>query len=161
MKTPLAATFPSFRDSIRNAADIDATIDFKASFDSLEIMEGVTRHFFLRALIDESMGSQTDWNAVDSLMLKALAAASKVARYRHAQLSAIKLAGDINAKVTDGASLDDLLVKIKGSWRSSTDPRADYRIGGCGRAAGLRTRQHIRSRRLVWKPQRPLDGTRA
>jgi hypothetical protein len=114
MKTPLAATFPSFRDSIRNAADIDATIDFKASFDSLEIMEGVTRHFFLRALIDESMGSQTDWNAVDSLMLKALAAASKVARYRHAQLSAIKLAGDINAKVTDGASLDDLLVKIKG-----------------------------------------------
>ena len=114
MKTPLAATFPSFRDSIRNAADIDATIDFKASFDSLEIMEGVTRHFFLRALIDESMGSQTDWNAFDSLMLKALAAASKVARYRHAQLSAIKLAGDINAKVTDGASLDDLLVKIKG-----------------------------------------------
>jgi hypothetical protein len=114
MKTPLAATFPSFRDSIRNAADIDATIDFKASFDSLEIMEGVTRHFFLRALIDESMGSQTDWNAVDSLMLKALAAAEKVARYRHAQLSAIKLAGDINAKVTDGASLDDLLVKIKG-----------------------------------------------
>lgn len=114
MKTPLAATFPSFRDSIRNAADIDATIDFKASFDSLEIMEGVTRHFFLRALIDESIGSQTDWNAVDSVMLKALAAASKVARYRHAQLSAIKLAGDINAKVTDGASLDDLLVKIKG-----------------------------------------------
>ena len=114
MKTPLAETFPSFRDSIRNAADIDATIDFKASFDSLEIMEGVTRHFFLRALIEESMGSQTDWNAVDSLMLKALAAAEKVARYRHAQLSAIKLAGDINAKVTDGASLDDLLVKIKG-----------------------------------------------
>jgi hypothetical protein len=114
MKTPLAETFPSFRDSIRNAADIDGTIDFKASFDSLEIMEGVTRHFFLRALIEESMGSQTDSNAVDSLMLKALAAAEKVARYRHAQLSAIKLAGDINAKVTDGASLDDLLVKIKG-----------------------------------------------
>lgn len=114
MKTPLAETFPSFRDSIRNAADIDATIDFKASFDSLEIMEGVTRHFFLRALIEESMGSQTDWNAVDSLMLKALAAASKVARYRHAQLSAIKLAGNINANVTDGTSLDDLLLKIKG-----------------------------------------------
>ena len=94
----MAETFPSFRDSIRNAADIDGTIDFKASFDSLEIMEGVTRHFFLRALIDESMGSQTDWNAVDSVMLKALAAASKVARYRHAQLSAIKLAGDITPR---------------------------------------------------------------
>jgi hypothetical protein len=98
MKTPLAETFPSFRDSIRNAADIDGTIDFKASFDSLEIMEGVTRHFFLRALIEESMGSQTDSNAVDSLMLKALAAAEKVARYRHAQLSAIKLAGDITPR---------------------------------------------------------------
>jgi hypothetical protein len=98
MKTSLAETFPSFRDSIRNAADIDGTIDFKASFDSLEIMEGVTRHFFLRALIEESMGSQTDSNAVDSLMLKALAAAEKVARYRHAQLSAIKLAGDITPR---------------------------------------------------------------
>jgi hypothetical protein len=98
MKTPLAETFPSFRDSIRNAAGIDATIDFKALFDSLEIMEGVTRHFFLRALIEESMGSQTDSNAVDSLMLKALAAAEKVARYRHAQLSAIKLAGDITPR---------------------------------------------------------------
>jgi hypothetical protein len=133
MKTPLAATFPSFRDSIRNAADIDATIDFKASFDSLEIMEGVTRHFFLRALIDESMGSQTDWNAVDSLMLKALAAASKVARYRHAQLSAIKLAGDINAKVTDGASLDDLLVKIKGELQKLKPilgPTIELEVGG-------------------------------
>ena len=61
-------------------------------------MEGVTRHFFLRALIEESMGSQTDSNAVDSLMLKALATAEKVARYRHAQLSAIKLAGDITPR---------------------------------------------------------------
>ena len=47
------------------------------------------RHFYLRALIEERMGCLTDWNAVDSLMLKALAAAEKVARYRHAQLSAI------------------------------------------------------------------------
>ena len=90
MKTPLAEIFPSFKDSIRNAADIDATIDFKASFDSLEIMEGVTRHFFLRALIDESMGSQTDWNAVDSPMLKALAAAQpteSIASLAHCQFT--------------------------------------------------------------------------
>ena len=46
-------------------------------------------------------------------MLKAGAAAEKVARYRHAQLSAVKIAGDINARVTDNASLDELLVKIK------------------------------------------------
>jgi hypothetical protein len=32
-------------------------------------------------------------------MLKTLAAAQKVARYRHAQLSAVRLAGDVNAKM--------------------------------------------------------------
>jgi hypothetical protein len=47
-------------------------------------------------------------------MLKALTAAEKVAKYRQAQLSAVRLAGDINATVTDNASLDELLVKIKG-----------------------------------------------
>jgi hypothetical protein len=88
-------------------------IDFKASFDSLEIMEGVMRHFYLRALIEQRMGPQADWSVVDALMLKTLAAAEKVAKYRHAQLSAVRLAGDINATVTDDASLDELLVKIK------------------------------------------------
>jgi hypothetical protein len=76
-------------------------------------MEKVMRHFYLRALIEERIGSQTDWNAVDSLMLKALAAAEKVARYRHAQLSAMKLAGDINARAAEDASLDELLERIK------------------------------------------------
>jgi hypothetical protein len=37
----------------------------------------------------------------------------EIARYRHAQLSVVRLAGDINAKVTDSASLDELLVSIK------------------------------------------------
>jgi hypothetical protein len=59
------------------------------------------------------MGAQTDWNAVDSLMQKALAAAEKVARYRHAQLSAVRLAGDINAGNNDDVTLDELLVTIK------------------------------------------------
>jgi hypothetical protein len=76
-------------------------------------MEGVMRHFYLRALIEESMGAEADWNAIDSLMQKALAAAEKVARYRHAQLSAVKLAGDINARVPDDATLDELVAKIK------------------------------------------------
>jgi hypothetical protein len=31
-------------------------------------------------------------------MLKTLAAAEKVARYKHAQLSAVRLASDVNAK---------------------------------------------------------------
>jgi hypothetical protein len=102
-------------------------VDFTASFDSLDIMEKVMRHFYLRALIEERMGSQTDWNSVDTLMLKALGAAEKVARYRHAQLSAIKLAGDINAKVTDNASLDELLAKIKGQRSSCPIPKRSCR----------------------------------
>jgi hypothetical protein len=92
-------------------------IDYAASFDSLDVMEKIMRHFYLRALIEERMGSQTDWKAVDSLMVQALHAAEKVARYRHAQLSAVKIAGDINAKVTDSASLDDLICKIQDELR--------------------------------------------
>jgi hypothetical protein len=89
--------------------------DFKASFDSLEIMEGVMRHFYLRALIEQRMGPQADWSVVDALMLKTLAAAEKVARYRHAQLSAVRLAGDISGKMDD-VTLDELLVTIKQEW---------------------------------------------
>ena len=89
-------------------------IDYGASFDSLDIMERVMRHFYLRALIEERIGSQTDWNAVDSLMLKALGAAEKVARYRHAQLSAVKIAGgELKGGPADGATLDELLERIK------------------------------------------------
>jgi hypothetical protein len=36
---------------------------------------------------------------------------------RHAQLSAVRLAGDLNATVTDNATLDELLVKIKDELR--------------------------------------------
>jgi hypothetical protein len=62
------------------------------------VMEQVMAHFFSRAMVEQRMGVQADWNAVDSLMLKALAAAEKVARYRHAQLSAMRLSGDLNAR---------------------------------------------------------------
>ena len=90
-------------------------IDFKAPLDSLEIMEGVMRHFYQRALIEQRMGPQADWSVVDALMLKTLAAAERVARYRHAQLSAVRLAGDISGKMDD-VSLDELLVTIKQEW---------------------------------------------
>ena len=88
---------------------------FAASFDSLDIMERAMRHFYLRARIEERMGAQADWNAVDSLMQKALAAAEKVARYKHAQLSSVRLAGDISGKMDD-VTLDELLVTIKQEW---------------------------------------------
>ena len=63
------------------------------------------------------MGKDTDWNAVDSLMLKALAAAKDVARYRHAALSAVRLAGDISATVATG-SLDEVIAKLKDELRA-------------------------------------------
>jgi hypothetical protein len=68
-------------------------------------------------MVEQRMGPQADWSVVDGLMLKTLAAAEKVARYRHAQLSAVRLAGDINATVTDNVTLDELLVKIKDELR--------------------------------------------
>jgi hypothetical protein len=40
-----------------------------------------------------------------------------LAKYRHAQLSAVRLAGDLNATVTDNASLDELLAKIEDELR--------------------------------------------
>jgi hypothetical protein len=78
-------------------------------------MEGVMRHFYQRALIEQRMGPQADWSVVDALMLKTLAAAEKVARYKHAQLSAVRLAGDISGKMDD-VSLDELLVTIRQEW---------------------------------------------
>jgi hypothetical protein len=73
------------------------------------------RHFYQHALIEQRMGPQADWSVVDALMLKTLAAAEKVARYRHAQLSAVRLAGDISGKMDD-VTLDELLITIKQEW---------------------------------------------
>jgi hypothetical protein len=78
-------------------------------------MEQVMAHFFSRAMVEERMGVQADWNAVDSLMLKALAAAEKVARYRHAQLSAMRLFGDLNAR-PENVNVEELLESIRAEW---------------------------------------------
>ena len=52
------------------------------------------RRFYLRGLIEEKMGVETDWKAADSAFVQAVAIAREVAKYRHAQLSAVRLAGD-------------------------------------------------------------------
>ena len=122
-------------------------IDFKASFDSLEIMEGVMRHFYLRALIEQRMGPQADWSVVDALMLKTLAAAEKVARYKHAQLSSVRLAGDISGNM-DNVTLDELLVTIKQEWAKlapliDLDAVEEHEPQG-GSRTGCRHRRDIR-----------------
>jgi hypothetical protein len=89
-------------------------IDYKATFDSLEMMEGVMRHFYIRAMIEQRQGDEADWNKVDNLLLKVLSAAEKVAKYRHAQIAAIRLSGDLNKQ--DNVSVDDLLASIRADW---------------------------------------------
>jgi hypothetical protein len=75
----------------------------------------VVRHFYLRAMTEQRMGDDADWNNVDALMLRTLAAAEKVARYRHAQLSAVRLSGDVNAR-PENVNLEELLASIKEEW---------------------------------------------
>ena len=74
-------------------------------------------------------------------MLKTLAAAEKVARYRHAQLSAVRLAGDINAGNNDDVTLDELLVTIKSElvklWpHIGLDPTQLLLLQGAGERIG-------------------------
>jgi hypothetical protein len=99
-------------------------LDFSMPLDSLDMMEHVVRRFYFRAKIAERLGDRVDRRRANAAFRQAVRAAEKVARYRHAQLSAIKLAGDINAKNYDNATLDELLVKIKAELtklgRSST-----------------------------------------
>jgi hypothetical protein len=66
--------------------------DLKASIDSLGVMEEVMRHFYLKALVEKSLGDKTDWKAVDIAMLQAGHAAEKVAAFRHPMLSSSPMA---------------------------------------------------------------------
>jgi hypothetical protein len=73
-------------------------------------------------------------------MLRTLAAAEKVAKYRHAQLSAIKLSGDLNDKA-DPSTVEELLEKIREEYeklgpfidlealREPQGSRTEHRLG--------------------------------
>jgi hypothetical protein len=77
-------------------------------------VELIPRRNCSEAKIAERLGDRVDRRRANAAFMQAVRAAEEVARYRQAQLSAIKLAGDINAKVTDSASLDELITKLKG-----------------------------------------------
>ena len=87
--------------------------DLNVSLDSLAVLEQAMRHFYIKAMVEKSLGKRADWRAVDAAMLQAAAMAEKVATYRHPKLSAVRLAGELDKKPTDGASLDELLERIK------------------------------------------------
>jgi hypothetical protein len=80
--------------------------------DSLHVMEVGMRHFFVQAMTAKASNGKPE--VVDENMLQAVAIAEKIAPYRHARLSAVKLAGDPNNAVPfkDDASLDEIREEI-------------------------------------------------
>jgi hypothetical protein len=71
--------------------------------------------------IEQRLGSAADWDKVDNLMMRVLVAAEKVARYRRAQLAAVRLSSDLNATV-DNSTLEELLVQIKEEYTKLGPP---------------------------------------
>jgi hypothetical protein len=80
--------------------------------DSLAVMEEGMRHFFVRAMAAKQT-KQPD-KVIDAAMIQAVQIAEKIAPYRHARLSALKLAGDPNnpARFKDDATADELREEI-------------------------------------------------
>jgi hypothetical protein len=113
------------REAAKNTAATKARIfgtdlpDVKITLDSLGVMEEAMRHFYATALVEKSAGEHADWAAVDAAMVQAATIARYVAAYRHAKLSAIRLAGEIKQGPADGATLDELLQNWSRSLRSS------------------------------------------
>ena len=81
--------------------------------DSLYVLENAMRHFYIRAEMGSNTGRKKE--EVDEDYKQAAALAAMVAPYRHARLSAMKLAGDPNAPkdLEDSASLEELKAMVE------------------------------------------------
>ena len=84
----------------------------EAFLDSLFVMEEGMRHYFSKAM--QAKQNHMKAEIVDSYIQKAIEVAEKVAPYRHARLSAVKLAGDQNSplRIRDDATADELRAEI-------------------------------------------------
>jgi hypothetical protein len=80
--------------------------------DSLAVMEEGMRHFYVRAMAAKKT-KQPD-KVIEAAMIQAVQIAEKIAPYRHARLSAVKLAGDPNnpARFKDDATAEELREEI-------------------------------------------------
>jgi hypothetical protein len=80
--------------------------------DSLHVLERAMRHFFMRAEMGVNAGRKQ--SEVDEDYKQAAALAAMLAPYKHARLSAVKLAGDPNNPVRfkDDATTDELRKEI-------------------------------------------------
>ena len=64
--------------------------DFLDSLHLMEVMEVGMQHFFTKAMTAKANNGKTE--IIDANMLQAVSIAEKIAPYRHARLSAMKLA---------------------------------------------------------------------
>ena len=91
-------------------------LDHEQDFiDSLHVMEIGMRHFLTKAMTAKANKGKPE--VVDESMLQAVSIAEKIAPYKHARLSAVKLAGDPNNPVRfkDDATADELREEVM--WR--------------------------------------------
>jgi hypothetical protein len=74
------------------------------------------RHFYIRAQMGKNAGRKQ--SKVDADYEKAAHSASLVAPYRHARLSAVKLAGHpVAPELREDASLEELRVEMLKHWK--------------------------------------------
>ena len=81
--------------------------------DSMHVLEYTMRHFYARALLLKNNNGKPE--QIDADLKEAAAIAEKIAPYRHARLSAVKIAGDPNAPkdFEDGATLEELKAMVE------------------------------------------------
>jgi hypothetical protein len=101
------------RTLLREAEErLKRTHDPMEIVDMLHILEASATHFFLRAKMGKNAGRNQ--SEVDADYERAAHLAALAAPYRHAKLSAMKLAGDPNApaRIRDDASLEELRAEM-------------------------------------------------
>ena len=98
------------RTLLREAEEaLGRTRDPNEVVDMLHVIEKAASHFYLRAEMGKHSGTRTP-KEIDEDYREAAALASLAAPYRHARLSAMKLAGDPNnpVRIKDDATLEEL-----------------------------------------------------
>jgi hypothetical protein len=101
------------RTLLREAEEaLGRTRDPNEVVDMLHVIEESATHFFLRAKMGKNAGRRTE--EIDEDYKQAAALAALAAPYRHARLSAMKLAGDPNnpVRIRDDTSIEELRAEM-------------------------------------------------
>jgi hypothetical protein len=89
--------------------------------DSLHVLEATMAHFYTRAINLKRSGGKAE--VIDANLRDAAAIAEKIAPFRHARLSTMKLAGDPNNpwRIKDDATADELRAELMRHLARLTD----------------------------------------